>query len=340
MRTEHDALGSLELPDDCLYGIHTARARDNFDIADRSVSAELIHAYGMVKQACCRVNVRLGYLQPDLAEALEAACEELIAGQWDQQVVVDALAGGAGTSVNMNVNEVLANRCLQRLGHVAGDYAHCDPLDHVNLHQSTNDTFPTALRVAALRLLRDLEQAVIAALEACQDRERAFADVVKVGRTQWQDAVLMTLGREFGAFADALARDRWRVHKCEERLRVVNLGGTAIGTGLGAPRQFIFRVVDELRHVSHLPVARAENMVDATANQDAIVEAAGMLAALASNLLKIGGDLRRLSSGPAAGIGEIHLPPRQAGSSIMPGKINPVIPEAVQQAALRAMAAS
>jgi len=337
-RTEHDYLGSLELPSDHLTGIHSQRAQVNFDAAQRPVRPELIHAYALVKQACCRVNARLGALSEPLAQGLEQACMELSRGELDAHVLVDALAGGAGTSVNMNVNEVLANRCLQLQGYEPGDYQHCDPLDHVNRHQSTNDTFPTALRVAGLFALRRLEQALVALLEACQEQEKQLSDVVKVGRTQLQDAVLMTLGREFGAFADCLARDRWRVHKCEERLRVVGLGGTAIGTGLGAPRQFIFQVVDELRVITNLPLARAENLVDATANQDAIVEVSGILSALASNILKIAGDLRLLASGPEAGLGDIRLPARQAGSSIMPGKINPVIPEAAQQVALRVLA--
>ncbi|MFW5845636.1 MAG: aspartate ammonia-lyase [Planctomycetota bacterium] len=339
MRTEHDALGSLQVPADCLHGIHTARASSHFRIAGRPVAADLIHAYGAVKMACCRINARLGHLDQTTAGAIEAACEEMRAGALDAHIVVDALQGGAGTSLNMNINEVLANRALQILGHAPGAYAHCDPLEQVNRHQSTNDTFPTALRVAAMQVLKRLEQGCIALLEACQDRERALAAVVCVGRTQLQDAVLLTLGRQFGAYADALARDRWRVHKCEERLRVVNLGGTAVGTGLGAPRQFIFQVVDELRAITGLPLARAENLVDATANQDALVEVAGVMNALATTLIKMAGDLRLLASGPAGGFGEIVLPARQAGSSIMPDKINPVIPEAVQQAGMRSIAA-
>jgi aspartate ammonia-lyase len=339
MRTEHDALGHMELPADSLSGIHTARALANFAIAGRPCQADLIHAFGAVKLACARVNARLGFLSAEQLQALESACAELRSGALDDFVVVDALQGGAGTSLNMNVNEVLANRALQLMGRQPGDSAALDPLDHVNRHQSTNDAYPTALRVAAISALRRLEQGCVALLEAFQDREQAFAAVVTVGRTQLQDAVLMTLGRQFGAFADALARDRWRIHKCEERLRVVNLGGTAIGTGLGAPRQFIFQVVDELRAITGFGLSRAENLVDATANQDALVEVSGVMSALATNLGKICGDLRLLASGPDAGFGEILLPARQAGSSIMPGKVNPVIPEAAQQAAMRALSA-
>jgi aspartate ammonia-lyase len=208
------------------------------------------------------------------------------------------------------------------------------PLDDINLHQSTNDTFPTALRIAAIDQLRGLERDVTALLESFQRKEHAFAGVVKVARTQLQDAVLTTLGRSMGAYADAIARDRWRIYKCEERLRVVNLGGTAIGTGLGAPRKFIFRATDHLQQITNMGLARAENLIDATQNLDVLVEVSGMTRALACNLLKISNDLRLLASGPDAGLGEIRLPPRQAGSSIMPGKVNPVILEAVGQAAL------
>jgi aspartate ammonia-lyase len=259
-------------------------------------------------------------------------------GKLDQHVVVDALQGGAGTSTNMNVNEVLANRALVLLGRRPGEYGHVGPLEDVNLHQSTNDTYPTALKVAAIQQLRHLEREVVALLEAFQAKEKAFAHVVKVGRTQLQDAVLITLGREMSAYAEAFGRDRWRIYKCEERLRVVNLGGTAVGTGLAAPRQYIFRVTDQLRAITGLGLARAENLVEATQNNDAFVEVSGILKACASNLLKVATDLRLLSSGPHAGIGELRLPPRQAGSSIMPGKVNPVVPEAVSQAALAAMA--
>jgi aspartate ammonia-lyase len=232
------------------------------------------------------------------------------------------------------VNEVLANRALQLLGAPLGQYERVSPLDDLNLHQSTNDTYPTALRLAAIRLVRVLESRLVALQESFQAAEKRFAHVVKVGRTELQDAVLTTLGRQMGAYAEAFNRDRWRVYKCEERLRVVNLGGTAIGTGLGAPRQYIFRVVDVLRELTGIGLARAENLVEATQNADVFVEVSGILKACATSLLKVSSDLRLLSSGPLAGLGEILLPARQAGSSIMPGKVNPVIPEAVSQAAM------
>lgn len=337
-RTEHDSLGARELPDEARFGIHTLRALENFPILGRPAHPALLRAYGDVKLAAFLTNRRLGYFpESRVANAIERACRELADGEMLADLQVDALQGGAGTSTNMAVNEVIANRALELLGQPRGAYDIVSPTDHVNLHQSTNDTFPTALRVAAIHRLRDLTRAVVALQEAFQEKERAFAHVVKVGRTEYQDAVLTTLGREMGAYADALSRDRWRLDKCEERLRVVNLGGTAIGTGLAAPRDYIFQVTDVLRERTGLGLARAENLVDATQNADVFVEVSGLLKALASTLIKISTDLRLLSSGPDGGIGEIVLPPCQAGSSIMPGKVNPVIPEAATQAALLAI---
>ena len=340
IRRERDLLGEMDVPAGALHGVHTLRALENFPLAGRPVHRALVHAFGAVKGACAITNQRLGAWKADPAkrDAIARACAEMADGQLDQHVVVDALQGGAGTSTNMNVNEVLANRALQILGEPLGNYQRVSPLDDINLHQSTNDTFPTAMRVAGLWLLAALEKEIVALQEAFQQKERAFAHIVKVGRTEMQDAVLITLGREMGAYAEALTRDRWRVYKCTERLRVVNLGGTAIGTGLGAPRAFIFQVVDALAQLTGLSVARAENLVEATQNADVFAEVSGILKACAVNLLKISSDLRLLSSGPEAGLGEIKLPARQAGSSIMPGKVNPVIPEAVSQAIMLVMA--
>jgi aspartate ammonia-lyase len=337
-RTEHDLLGSREVPADALHGIYTERAIENFPLALKPVNPALIHAYGAVKLACARTNHELGWWEDQKFRAIETACTEMIEGRLDAAIRVDSLQGGAGTSTNMNVNEVLANRALQLLGKPLGDYETVGPIEDLNLHQSTNDTYPTALKVAAIQSLRLLQREVIGLLEEFQRKEQEFAGVVKVGRTQLQDAVLITLGREMGAYAEAFARDRWRIYKCEERLRIVNLGGTAIGTGLAAPRQYIFRVVDRLRELTQLGLARAENLIECTQNADVFVEVSGILKACATNLLKTATDLRLLSSGPDAGLGEIRLPPRQAGSSIMPGKVNPVIPEAVSQAAMVVMA--
>ena len=338
-RIERDLIGTMRLPRQLLYGIHTARAVENFLLAGRPVHPALVAAYGDVKLACTLTNRALGMWveDPAKAEAIEQACREMAQGELTPHIAVDLLQGGAGTSTNMNINEVLANRALEILGEPHGHYERVSPLDDINRHQSTNDTFPTALRLAAIRLLRHLEEQLVALQEAFQVQEKRFAHVVKVGRTEMQDAVLTTLGREMGAYAEAFNRDRWRMYKCEERLRVVNLGGTAIGTGLTAPRAFIFRVVDTLREVTGVGFARAENLIDATQNADVFVEVAGILKACATSLLKVSTDLRLLSSGPEAGFGEIRLPELQAGSSIMPGKLNPVIPEAIAQAAMMVM---
>jgi aspartate ammonia-lyase len=335
-RLERDALGEAPIPVAALHGIHTARAVENFPLGGRPIHPELIRAYGTVKLAAALVNRDLGVWAEDAAKAaaIIRACRELSEGLLSDAIVVDRLQGGAGTSTNMNVNEVLANRALALLGEPAGRYGRVSPLDDVNRHQSTNDTYPTALRLAAIRLLRRLDEEVVALQEAFQAKERELAHVVKVGRTEYQDAVLTTLGREMGAYAEAVNRDRWRLSKCEERLRVVNLGGTAIGTGLAAPRQFIFRAVDALRELTGIGFARAENLVEATQNADVFVEVSGILKTQAVTRLKICADLRLLSSGPEAGLGEIRLPARQAGSSIMPAKVNPVIPEAVSQVAM------
>jgi aspartate ammonia-lyase len=335
-RIEQDLLGEREVPREALWGIHTLRAVENFPLTGRPAPEGLIRAYGEVKLAAARTNRALRAWPDDAkAAAIEAACAELAEGKLTSHVIVDVLSGGAGTSLNMNVNEVIANRAILLLGGAPGDYSHASPLDDINLHQSTNDTYPTALRVAAIRLLAGLEARLVTLQEAFQVKEKQFAHVVKVGRTEWQDAVLTTLGREMSAYAEAIGRDRWRVYKCSERLRVVNLGGTAVGTGLAAPREYIFRVTEELRRICGLNLARAENLVDATQNADVFVEVSGILKAHAATLIKICSDLRILSSGPEAGLGEIRLPPRQAGSSIMPGKVNPVIPEAVTQAAMK-----
>jgi aspartate ammonia-lyase len=338
-RLERDLLGEAPVPADALHGVHTERALDNFALSGRPPHPELVRAFGTVKLACARTNRALGAWSDDQAkaDAIERACREMADGLLDSHVVVDLLQGGAGTSTNMNVNEVLANRALEILEEPRGTYERVSPADDLNLHQSTNDTYPTALRLAAIQLLHELEDRVVALQEAFQAKEQEFAHVVKVGRTQMQDAVLTTLGREMGAYAEALNRDRWRIYKCEERLRVVNLGGTAIGTGFAAPRQYIFRVVDTLRELTSIGFARAENLTEATQNADVFAEVSGILKAHAATLLKIAGDLRLMSSGPEAGLGEIRLPQRQAGSSIMPGKVNPVIPEAVTQVALLVM---
>lgn len=331
-------LGERYLPPEVYYGIHTQRAKENFAVSGLPVHRDLIWALALVKKAAAMANLELGLLEERVARAIIQAAEELAEGRWRDQIVVDAFQGGAGTSSNMNVNEVIANRAIELLGGKKGDYALVHPLDHVNLGQSTNDVYPTALRVAAIKGVRQLSRAMAELQGALQEKEKQFAGLLKVGRTQLQDAVPITLGQEFGAWAEAVARDWWRLYKAEERLRQVNLGGTAVGTGLNASRRYIFRVVEILRELTGFGLARAENSVEATQNADVFVEVAGMVNAAAVNLAKISGDLRLLSSGPRAGLAEISLPAVQAGSSIMPGKVNPVIPEMVTQVAYQVMA--
>ncbi|HNV86290.1 MAG TPA: aspartate ammonia-lyase [Candidatus Omnitrophota bacterium] len=332
-RLEHDLLGSKEVPESAYWGIHTQRALENFKVSSCKVSFELIRAIAAVKKAACLVNGELNYLSREKFDAILRACEEVMDGKFSDQFPLDALQGGAGTSTHMAVNEVIANRASEILGGAKGDPAAVHPIEEVNLHQSTNDVYPTALKIAAIFALRRLSEAVSGLQGAFQEKEKEFTGIVKIGRTELVEAVPMTLGAEFGGFAEAIGRDRWRTFKCEERLRVVNLGGTAIGTGLGAPRRYIFLVAEKLRDVSGLGLSRAENLPGDTAHADPFVEVSGILKAHACNLVKIANDLRLSSL-----LGEIRLPELQAGSSIMPGKINPVIPEAVIQAGLKVMA--
>ncbi len=331
MRKENDALGEEDIPADALWGIHTQRALRNFALSARRVPYSLIAALATVKHAAALANAELGYLPQDIAEAIGAACDKIANNENDctSFFPLDALQGGAGTSTNMNVNEVAANLALKAIGKKPGDYATIHPFDHVNLHQSTNDVYPTALRIAAISGLRGLNEAVSKLQGAFQAKEKEFHDIIKMGRTELQPAVPMTLGQEFSAYAEAVSRDRWRTFKCEERLRMVNIGGTAVGTGLTAPRAYIFRVIEILRALTGMGLARSENVIDGTANADAFVEVSGILKAAASSIAKIAGDLRLLHF-----LGEISLPPMQAGSSIMPGKVNPVVMESAMQAAL------
>jgi len=313
-----------------LPGTETQKAVENFPFSEERLDGYFIKAYAMVKLACSRTNAALGYLSQDISNAINEICQQIIDGKHSDGIVVDLYQGGAGTSTNMNFNELIAELASEMLQTIK-----IYPLAHVNLHQSTNDTFPTAVKVAILLYLKDLEKNVGILQETCQEKELAFANVIKLGRTELMDALPMTLGMEFGAWAEAFARDRWRVFKCRERIKTVNLGGTAIGTGLGAPRDYILKVNDELKRITGLPVSRSENLIDSTQNLDSLVEVSGILKAMAVNLLKISNDLRLLAMGPEGGLAEINLPERQKGSSIMPGKVNPVIPEAIGQVALQ-----
>lgn len=337
-RTERDFLGEKQVSAVAYYGIHTVRALENFTVSRQKVHPELIRAIAVVKQAAAEMNLSLKLLDPALGSAIFQAAAEVAEGRFADQFPLDALQGGAGTSTHMNVNEVIANRAIELLGGAKGDYGLVHPLDHVNLSQSTNDVYPTALRIAAIRLLQPLSEACAQLQGSLQKKEAEFAGVLKLGRTEMQDAVPITLGQEFSAWAEAIARDRWRLYKVEERLREVNLGGTAVGTGLNAERKYVFGVVEHLRSLTGIGLARDENMIDATQNADVFVEVSGLLKACAATLIKISGDLRLLSSGPRGGLGELRLPELQAGSSIMPGKVNPIMPEMMAQVAYQTIA--
>jgi aspartate ammonia-lyase len=336
-RIEHDLLGEKQVPADAYYGIHSLRAFENFYLTGRGIHKELIKALAVVKKAAAMANIETGQLDKHIGKAIVHACEEIMEGQLHDQFVVDALQGGAGTSANMNANEVIANRAIELLGGQKGDYSMVHPLNHVNMSQSTNDVFPTAVRIAALKLLKPVSEKFAELQTALQRKEEEFSGIIKMGRTELQDALPVMMGQEFGAYAQAISRDRWRIYKAEERLRQVNMGGTAVGTGLNAEKRYIYLVIEKLVDITGLGLARAEYMMDPTQNNDVFVEVSGMLKAAAVNLAKIANDLRLLSSGPTAGFGEIRLPEMQAGSSIMPGKVNPVIPEAVRQAAYQVM---
>jgi aspartate ammonia-lyase len=332
-RIEKDLLGELAVPKDAYWGIHTQRAMNNFRISGKSVNPSLIRALAQVKMACCLANTETGHLSQEKSRVIQKACLQISGGLLADQFPVDAMQGGAGTSTNMNLNEVIANRAIELLGGKKGDYNLVHPLEDVNLHQSTNDVYPTALKITAIYRLRDLAHVIADLQGAFQEKEKEFAAIVKMGRTELQEAVPITLGTEFSAFAEAFSRDRWRTFKCEERLRVVNLGGTAVGTGIAAPRNYIFLVIEKLREVTGLGLSRGENILGETANADAFVEVSGILKAHAVNLIKISNDLRLLNF-----LGEIKLPQLQAGSSVMPGKINPVLVEAAIQTGVKVIA--
>ncbi|GAB4285234.1 MAG: aspartate ammonia-lyase [Candidatus Rifleibacteriota bacterium] len=323
------------MPLGALYGINSLRAAENFNISDEKLPAEIIRAMAMIKKAAAKANTSLELLEEAKGNAIVAACDEVIQGQHLSEFIVNPLQGGAGTSANMNANEVIANRANQLMGFAPGDYENIHPLDHVNKGQSTNDVFPTALKIAAIWNLRLLVDEVARLQEALQTKENEFAGIVKIGRTQLQDAVPITLGAEFGAYAEALSRDRWRLYRVEERLRVVNIGATAIGTGITASRKFHFEVLKILKDETGIGLARADNLVEATQNADVFCEISGLLKPLAVNLGKMANDLRLLASGPHSAIGEIILPPVQEGSTVMPGKVNPVMCEMLNQICMK-----
>lgn len=334
-RIEHDLLGNLEVPSDAYWGVHTARAKANFPISGVPIGhyRSLIQALAQVKIAAAMANERVGVLDSKLAEAIVAAGREVESGDFDREFIVDAIQGGAGTSTNMNANEVLANRALEILGHSKGDYHHLHPLNHVNMSQSTNDVYPTALKLATVLEIQNLIAALSYLSSAFRAKADEFKSVVKMGRTQLQEAVPMTLGQEFATFARMIDEDVQRLREVIPLLCEINLGGTAIGTQLNAPVGYAQAASEILREMTNLPIVVAEDMVEATQDSGVFVMVSGVIKRVAVKLSKTSNDLRLLSSGPRAGFAEINLPPMQAGSSIMPGKVNPVIPEVVNQIA-------
>ena len=334
-RTEHDLLGDRAVPADAYYGIHTLRALENFPITGIAISVypDLVSALACVKQAAAIANCELGMLDDKRSLAIRLACEEVREGKLLEEFVVDVIQGGAGTSSNMNANEVICNRALELLGHARGEYQHLHPLDHVNLSQSTNDVYPTAIKLALQFGIRHLLRDMTELRRAFEAKAKEFDDVLKVGRTQLQDAVPMTLGQEFSTYAVMLGEDELRLDEAAGLIREINLGATAIGTGINAHPDYQHLVTTRLSEVSGIPFVTSPNLVEATQDAGAFVQLSGVLKRIAVKLSKTCNDLRLLSSGPRAGIGEISLPAVQAGSSIMPGKVNPVIPEVVNQVA-------
>ncbi|MCM8564035.1 aspartate ammonia-lyase [Thauera linaloolentis] len=335
IRMEHDLLGDREVPASAYYGVHTLRACENFPITGITIAVypDLIRALAQIKKAAAEANRQLGLLDGRRCEAIAAACDELVEGKLHEQFVVDVIQGGAGTSTNMNANEVIANRALELLGHGRGEYAYLHPNEHVNMGQSTNDVYPTALKLATYAGIFRLVDAMAYLRQAFERKAEEFADVLKMGRTQLQDAVPMTLGQEFSTYAVMLGEDEGRLREAALLIREINLGATAIGTGINAHPEYAALACHLLAEISGVPVVTAPNLIEATQDCGAFVQLSGVLKRVAVKLSKVCNDLRLLSSGPRAGLGEINLPARQAGSSIMPGKVNPVIPEVMNQIA-------
>ena len=334
-RVEHDLLGNREVPAEAYYGVHTLRAVENFPITGTPISIypDLILALACIKQAAALANRELGLLDKEKTDVIVKACEEIRAGKLHEQFVVDVIQGGAGTSTNMNANEVIANLALELLGHQRGEYQYLHPNEHVNMSQSTNDVYPTSLKVATYFSIFRLVDAMVVLRRAFEVKAEEFKDVLKMGRTQLQDAVPMTLGQEFSTYAVMLGEDEERLKEAAMLIREINLGATAIGTGINAHPDYAGLVCRRLSAITGIPLITAPNLVEATQDCGAFVQLSGVLKRVAVKLSKTCNDLRLLSSGPRAGLGEINLPPMQAGSSIMPGKVNPVIPEVVNQIA-------
>lgn len=337
MRIEHDLLGEREIPDNAYYGIQTLRAVENFSISGIKLSLypQLITSFAQVKTAAARANRDLGLLPNNLYKAIEKACDEVRTGAFNGEFIIDMVQGGAGTSTNMNANEVIANRALELLGHKKGEYTHCHPNNHVNLSQSTNDAYPTAVKIALYAGNKKLTAELSMLISAMHAKAKEFANVLKMGRTQLQDAVPMTLGQTFEAYAVTLEEEIQRLNENARLFLEINMGATAIGTGINSEPGYAEKVTEHLSAITGIPLVSAPNLIEATQDTGSFVMYSSSVKRLAVKLSKICNDLRLLSSGPRCGINEINLPPMQPGSSIMPGKVNPVIPEVVNQTAFK-----
>lgn len=332
-RIEVDSIGTKDVPENVYYGVQSLRAAENFHITGLNMHPEIINSLAYIKKACAITNCEVGLLDKKIANAIVQACDEIIAGKFHDDFIVDPIQGGAGTSLNMNANEVIANRAIEILGGEKGDYDIVHPNDHVNYGQSTNDVIPTAGKITSLRLLKNLKSELLRLHDTLEKKAEEFDHVIKMGRTQMQDAVPIRLGQEFRAYSVAIMRDIRRMDLAMNEMRTVNMGGTAVGTGINADETYLKRIVPNLSEVANMELVQAFDLIDSTQNLDSFVSVSGAVKACAVTLSKIANDLRLMSSGPRAGFGEINLPARQNGSSIMPGKVNPVIPEVVNQVA-------
>lgn len=332
-RLESDSIGTLEIPKEAYYGVQSLRAKENFHITGRRMNPLMIVSLAEIKKAAAIANEEAGLLDSKIAKAIIQACDEIVEGKLHDEFIIDPIQGGAGTSANMNANEVVANRAIEILGGELGDYAIVHPNDHVNMAQSTNDVYPTAGKLTVLKLIPKLLDELYRLSDALHEKSEEFDDVIKMGRTQLQDAVPIRLGQSFQCYSLAIARDIKRIDKVLNELRAINMGGTAIGTALNACPEYLETIVERLKEVTGLDIVHAGNLIDSTQNLDGLVNISGTMKVCAVNLSKMGNDLRLLSSGPRTGFNEINLPAKQNGSSIMPGKVNPVIPEVVSQVA-------
>lgn len=334
-RVEKDFLGEKQIEADVYYGIQTLRASENFPITGYKIHEEMINALAIVKKAAALANMDVKRLYEGIGQAIVQAADEILEGKWHDQFIVDPIQGGAGTSMNMNANEVIGNRALEIMGHKKGDYIHLSPNTHVNMSQSTNDVFPTAIHISTLKLLEKLLKTMEDMHSVFKQKTQEFDSVIKMGRTHLQDAVPIRLGQEFEAYSRVLERDIKRIKQSRQHLYEVNMGATAVGTGLNADPEYIKQVVKHLADISGLPLVGADHLVDATQNTDAYTEVSASLKVCMMNMSKIANDLRLMASGPRAGLAEISLPARQPGSSIMPGKVNPVMAELINQIAFQ-----